>query len=1015
MAVVKNLMVRIGADTSGIVKGMKDAWKSTWVSSDKIKQATTSSSKAVADVCKSAGASMRAYTAQVKKLKVDHAAAMDGVKVYGDELKRLKDTYGTIKNATDGLDLSKSLTEQLREAESGYIRALKSARDYGEELGFLKATYDSIKDAIDGLDLGKSLEEELGAAAKDLDRFQAKIKTIKQKLSSNISKSRATQLSKELRLLQEYARLTEERFYALNEAAGKVGDKNIGMASATGLKKLAAEISTTEANLKTAYKTAEENSDLFRALSTAAENVGAENMGMASAAELKKLAAEISTTEARLKAMQEVAGKTGEKLKHIGGDTAIAGLKRIGSAAAAATKAGVKGLGKSLGNLAKDSVKGLASIPGKLLRIGKSARTGNGGVVQMLSSIKRMGAVSLGLKVASSLFGRLRSVVSSYVSQNEALNSTVTQLKDQLGQALAPAINIVISAVQTLMPLVQRVSGMISSVMTAIGGKLVAATAAIKETADEAAEASDGLYGFDQITKESDDSSSSSTSSASVVDVAAPAGLLSWVDELKNAIKARDWKGIGSVIAQGLNSCVKAIKWPDIKRKVLKWIHGITDGIHGFSTQIDFGTLGEKIGGGLNVAISSVSQFIRDIDWATIANGIGAGITSFFANIDWSVCKDLALNGLNSVLESISGFTSGFAPLQGIDFSATNASLQGLLASVLSLAEVIGTSLADAYDRVLKPLLGWTIDSAVPAAVDMLSEAFSMLGTFVAPVIDGISGFMTAIEPVTSFIGSIAIDCFNLLKSTFAKLGEVFTQNGGEISNIVTGIGEVIRIVWKAIEPQLTAVKATVGALLGYIRDVVVNAFRKIISVLSGVIDFVVGVFTLDFKRAFGGIANIFKSTLDGMKNSVNAVVKLINGLISGVCDGINVIIKGINKISLDIPSWVPGIGGKTLGFNIEPITAPQIPMLKKGTIVTKPTVAMFGEKGAEAVVPLENNTGWIRKVATELDASRSGGESGKGLVITIPIYIGGRKITEQVIKDIKDITKTTGKNPVMA
>ncbi len=923
MAVVKNLMVRIGADTSGIVKGMKDAWKSTWVSSDKIKQATTSSSKAVADVCKSAGASMRSYTAQVKKLKADHAAAMDGVKVYGDELKRLKDTYGTIRNATDGLDLSKSLSDQMK------------------------------------------------AAGAELDALEIKIEKTKQKISTVHSGKMTSSKSERLAVLRQEL---GELIYQSDQTA-----------------------------------------EHYRALVKAAKNVGAENMGMASAAELKKLAAEISTTEARLKAMREVAGKTGEKLKHIGGDTAIAGLKRIGSAAAAATKAGVKGLGKSLGNLAKDSVKGLASIPGKLLRIGKSARTGNGGVVQMLSSIKRMGAVSLGLKVASSLFGRLRSVVSSYVSQNEALNSTVTQLKDQLGQALAPAINIVISAVQTLMPLVQRVSGMISSVMTAIGGKLATTTAAIKETADEAAEASDGLYGFDQITRESDDSSSSSTASASVADVTAPAGLLSWVDELKNAIKAQKWKSVGGVIAQGLNSCVKAIKWPDIKSKASKWIRGTTDGINGFSAQFDFGTLGEKISGGLNMAISSVSQFIGDTDWAGIANGVGTGITQFFANIDWSACKELLLNDLNGVLESISGFASGFAPLQGIDFSAANASLQGLLASALSLAKTVGTSLADAYDRVLKPLLGWTIDSGVPAAVDVLSEAFSMLAAFVAPVIDGISGFMAAIEPVTSFIGSIAIDCFNGLKNTFAKLGEVFTEKGGEISNIISGIGEVIRIVWKSIEPQLTVVKATVGALLGYIRDVVVNAFSQIISVLSGVIDFVVGVFTLDFKRAFGGIANIFKSTLDGMKNSVNAVIKLINGLISGVCDGINVIIKGINKISLDIPSWVPGVGGKTLGFNIDTITAPKIPMLATGMVATKPTVAMFGEAGAEAVVPLENNTGWIRKVAAELDASRSGGGTGDGLVITIPIYIGGRKITEQVIKDIKDITKTTGRNPVMA
>lgn len=921
MAVVKNLMIRIGADTSGIVKGMKDAWKSTWVSSDKIKQATSSSSKAVAGVCKNAGASMRSYTAQVKKLKADHAAAMDGVKVYGDELERLKETYGTIKNATDGLDLSKSLTEQIHAAES------------------------------------------------ELDTLEIKIEKTRSKIAQITS--------------------------------GKVtGAKNERLA-------------TLKMELGELMYQSDQTAERYHALAAAAENVGTENMGMASAAGLKKLAAEISTTEARLKAMQQTADKTGETLKHLGGNTVIAGLKRIGSAATAAAKAGVKGLGKSLASLATDGAKGLASIPGKLLRIGKSATTGSGGVTKMVSSIKRLGAVSLGLKVASGLFGRLRSVVSSYVSQNETLNNTVTQLKDQLGQALAPVINVVIAAMQAIMPLVQRVSSMVSSVLTAIGGKFASTTAAIEETADEAAETADGLYGFDQITKESDDSSSSSTSTASVADVEAPAGLLSWIDKLKSAFKAKNWKGLGGVIAQGLNTCIASIKWPDIKSKISQWIHGATDGINGFVEKLDFGSIGEKISGGLNTLISSVSDLYSGIDWATLGNGVGSGITNFFANIDWDACKELMMNDLNRVLESVAGFASGFAPLQGIDFSAANSSLQGLLASAIGLAETVGTSLADAYDRVLKPLLGWTIEAAVPAAVDMLSEAFSALSAFIAPVIDGIAGFMTAIEPVTSFIGSIVIDCFNLLGTTFSELGAVFTEKGGAISNIITGIGEVIKIVWTIIKPIMVALKETVGAVLGAVKDIVVGAFGTVISILSGVIDFVVGVFTLDFKRAFSGIVSIFEGVLSGIKTIINAVIKVINGLISGICSGINVIIKGINKISIDVPSWVPGIGGKTLGFNIEPLTAPQIPMLEKGAVVTRPTVAMFGEAGAEAVVPLENNTGWIRKVAAELDANRSDGNAGNGIVLTVPIYIGGRKITQRIIDDINDITKTTGECPI--
>lgn len=921
MAVVKNLMVRIGADASGIVKGMKDAWKSTWVSSDKIKQATSGSSKAVGDACKNSNLSLRSYTAQVKKLKVDHAAAVESVAIYGDKLKQLKETYGTIENATDGLDLSKSLTDQI------------------------------------------------DAAGAELDALEIKIEKTKRKILTLSSGKMTSSKSEHLELLKQEL---GELMYQSDQTA-----------------------------------------EHYRALASAAKNVGADNMEMASAAGLKKLAAEILTTEARLKATQEVADKTGEKLKHLGGSPAIAGLKRIGSAATAATKAGVKGLGKSIGNLAKDGARGLASIPGRLLHIGKSASNGSNGVTKILTSIKRLGVASLGLRVTSGLFGRLRSVVSSYVSQNETLNNTVKQLKDQLGQALAPAINVVISAVQALMPLVQRVSGVISSVMTAIGGKLAATTEGIKETADEAAEAADGLYGFDQITKENDGTSDSGASMPSVADAKAPEGLLAWIEKLKSAFTTKDWKDFGDVIAQGLNSCVNSIRWPDIKSKVSTWISGCTDGINGFIKRLDFGAIGSKISGGLNTITSSISEFIKGIDWSTIGSGIGEGITSFFSGIDWNNCEDLLTNGLDRILQLTSGFASGFAPLQGIDFSGATSSLQSLLQSTIDFAKTVGTTLADAYDRVLKPLLGWTIEAAVPAIVDVLTESFRTLSAIAEPVINGISGFMEAIEPVTTFIGNVAIGCLDGLKDTFSKVGEVFEDKGSKISNIVMGIGEIINIVWTRLEPGLTVLKETVGAVFGYIRDVVVNALGQVIDILSGVIDFVVGVFTLDFKRAFGGIADIFKSTLEGIKKNINAVINLINGLISGICSGINVVIKGINKISFNVPDWVPGIGGKTLGFDIKTITAPKIPLLEKGMVATKPTMGIFAENGAEAVVPLENNIGWIKKVAARLDENRPRGNAGEGIVLTIPIYVGGRKITERVIKDINDITKTTGECPI--
>ena len=97
------------------------------------------------------------------------------------------------------------------------------------------------------------------------------------------------------------------------------------------------------------------------------------------------------------------------------------------------------------------------------------------------------------------------------------------------------------------------------------------------------------------------------------------------------------------------------------------------------------------------------------------------------------------------------------------------------------------------------------------------------------------------------------------------------------------------------------------------------------------------------------------------MKGPLNAVISLINAAIGG-----------LNKISVDVPDWIPGLGGKTFGFNI-----PKIPYLAQGGIIDSPTLAMMGEQGkSEAVVPLERNLGWRDAIANKV-VEKLGGTGG--------------------------------------
>ena len=129
-------------------------------------------------------------------------------------------------------------------------------------------------------------------------------------------------------------------------------------------------------------------------------------------------------------------------------------------------------------------------------------------------------------------------------------------------------------------------------------------------------------------------------------------------------------------------------------------------------------------------------------------------------------------------------------------------------------------------------------------------------------------------------------------------------------------------------------------------------------------------------------------------KKPLNYIIKAVNSMI-----------KGLNKIKL--PDWVPGLGGK--GINI-----PEIPMLAKGGIVDSPTIAMVGEAGREAVMPLENNTGWItdlaNKVAERLP-SQSSTNNNNDQPINFTIQVGQTTLGKIVIDSINKVQRQAGTN----
>ena len=245
----------------------------------------------------------------------------------------------------------------------------------------------------------------------------------------------------------------------------------------------------------------------------------------------------------------------------------------------------------------------------------------------------------------------------------------------------------------------------------------------------------------------------------------------------------------------------------------------------------------------------------------------------------------------------------------------------------------------------------WILNAAMAA---------NPVGLIIAGVVALGAGFVLLYkkcEPFRNFMNGIGagiqkgffavINWFNGLPQTFSN---IFSQIGGFVSTAINGICEKF--------PAL-------GAVFDSVRFGIEGAINGIKGVFDGLIQFVTGVFSLNWSTAWQGIKNAFGSAFGGLaalvKTPLNAVISLVNSAIGK-----------INSINVSVPEWVPGIGGKGIGFNI-----PQIPMLARGGFTNGVSIA--GEAGQEAVISFnpkyrnENIDTWI-KAGKMLGASENPG-----------------------------------------
>ncbi len=215
------------------------------------------------------------------------------------------------------------------------------------------------------------------------------------------------------------------------------------------------------------------------------------------------------------------------------------------------------------------------------------------------------------------------------------------------------------------------------------------------------------------------------------------------------------------------------------------------------------------------------------------------------------------------------------------------------------------------------------------------------------------------------------VNAWNTLKALAVTVG-----NG--VKDAFIGAWNGIKAAWSAVTVFFAGIwrgiQSIFSAVGGWFRNIFGSAWNGIKSIWSGVTGFFSGVWH-GITGIFGTVGNwfsgIFKGAYSGITNAFSGLVGFFSGIWNGITDGvksainfviggINILIGGLDKLHFSAPSWVPLIGGKSFGINI-----PKIPLLAQGGIVDRATLAMVGEAGKEAVLPLDRNTGWMQQLAT--------------------------------------------------
>ena len=349
----------------------------------------------------------------------------------------------------------------------------------------------------------------------------------------------------------------------------------------------------------------------------------------------------------------------------------------------------------------------------------------------------------------------------------------------------------------------------------------------------------------------------------------------------------------------------------------------------------------------------------------TLQNNTAATEAQIKANEDWISTQGKLLgvtdDELRPAISALSRQTGDLAKAQelaalSMDIAAATGKPLSTVVQAVSRAAGGQVSALAKLDPKLKGLIKDGLDAE--GAMSVLADTFGGSATTKANTAQGqFQRLQVSLAETKETIGAALLPIIEKVLPVLTTFGNWASENTAiflTVAGVIGGIAAAVLLVngamtaWTAITKAFTVIQGAFNAVMAMNPITLI-----IIAVVALVAALVIAYKKFDgFRNLVDGVFKFLKTAVgvwvDGVKLYFGVVYDIFKTLFNGIAGLWN---NTIGKLSFKAPSWVPGIGGK--GFDV-----PNIPMLAEGGIVTGPTLAMIGERGPEAVVPLDRYRG---------------------------------------------------------